>query len=104
MAEAMICEKISQTMAVLPTAAADAPAFDHGETDDKPTPVPNASKISEVAAATAAPPITAAQDTPDEDASFLTIGSTEPDEWEPTSGAIAGCAIGTFLREGPRGT
>ena len=65
--------KISQTMAAVPIVEADAPTFDHGETEDKPSPVPNASRISDNAAATNAPPITAAQDTPDECASFLSI-------------------------------
>jgi hypothetical protein len=58
---------------------ADAPTFDHGETEDKPSPVPNASRISHNAAATNAPAMTAAQDTPDEYASFLTKVSANPD-------------------------
>src|ERR1035438_9168189 len=40
MAEAMICMAINQTMAPLPTAEADAPTFDHGEIEDRPSPVP----------------------------------------------------------------
>ena len=54
---------------------ADAPAFDHIETEEKPSPVPSASRISDNAAATNAPPITAAQDTPDARASLGISGS-----------------------------
>ena len=66
MAEAMIWIMISQTMAALWMVEAEAPKFDHGETEDKPSPVPSASRMSDNAAATNAPAITAAQDTPDE--------------------------------------
>src|ERR1035438_10104938 len=86
MAEAIICITISQTMAAFPTVEADAPAFDYGETEDKPSPVPNASRISDNAAATNAPAITAAQDTPDECASFLTEVSANLDCGWPTEG------------------
>jgi hypothetical protein len=66
MAEAMISKMISQTMAALRMVVADAPPkSDHGETEDKPSPVPSASRMSDNAAATNAPAITAAQDTPD---------------------------------------
>jgi hypothetical protein len=65
-------------MAAVPIVDADAPTFDHGETEDKPSPAPNASRMSDSAAATNAPPITAAQDTPDEYASFLTDVSARP--------------------------
>src|ERR1700730_16814278 len=76
---------ISQTMAALPIVEADAPTlWDHGETEDKPIPVPNASRISDNAAATNAPAITAAQDTPDEYASFLTKVSVNADRWSAT--------------------
>jgi hypothetical protein len=71
MVEAMICVTISQMMAIQLTVDADAPTFDHNETEDRPIPVPNASRISDNAAATNAPAITAAQDTPEEYASFL---------------------------------
>jgi hypothetical protein len=47
-------------------AEAEAPALDHGETEDKPTPVPKASKTSERAAATNAPAITAVHETLEE--------------------------------------
>jgi hypothetical protein len=39
------------------------PAFAHGETDDKPNPVPRMSKMSESAAAAAAPANIAPQET-----------------------------------------
>lgn len=81
----MICETISQTIAVFPAVEADVPTFDHGETEDKPTPVPSASRIRDTAAATTAPPITAAQDTPDEDASCLTKGPAKPADTEAQS-------------------
>lgn len=59
----------SQMIAAPPIALAEAPEFDHGETDDNPKPAPSASSISDKAADTKAPPITAGQDTPDEYAS-----------------------------------
>lgn len=71
MDELMTCMRINHRIAAVPIVAADAPAFDHGETDARPKPVPNASKISDSAAATEAPPKTAGQDTADECASFL---------------------------------
>jgi len=46
--------------------------FDQGETEERPSPVPSASKMSDKAAVTKPPPITAAHDTPDEFASLLT--------------------------------
>jgi hypothetical protein len=42
------------------------PLFGHGEMVEKPRPTPNTSKISESAAAAAAPAKIALQDTPDE--------------------------------------
>src|ERR1700680_3624698 len=93
----MICIRISHTMAAIPIVVADAPAFDQGETDEKPSPVPNASRISDNAAATNAPPITAAQDTPDECASFLTEVSANLECcWAAGEGEGAECSIGTF--------
>jgi hypothetical protein len=62
--EAISCIRISQVMAVQPTAEADAPAFAHGEITDKPIPVPKARSASDKAAATNAPAITARQETP----------------------------------------
>jgi hypothetical protein len=52
-------------MAVHPILEVDAPAFAHGETAEKPIPVPKARSASDKAAATNAPAITAPQDTPD---------------------------------------
>jgi hypothetical protein len=71
MADEMICIAINQTMAAVPNVEADAPTFDHGEMEDKPRPAPKASRLTDSAAVTNAPPITAAQDRPDEFASFL---------------------------------
>jgi hypothetical protein len=51
------------------TAEAGAPEFVHGDSEDNPAPAPSASKISESAAVTKAPATTAAQDTPEADAS-----------------------------------
>src|ERR1700738_3657985 len=93
----MIWIMMSQITAALLMVEADAPMFDHGETEDKPSPVPNASRISDNAAATNAPPITAAQDTPDECASFLTEVSANLDCcWAAGDGESAECSIGTF--------
>lgn len=64
MADETTCMKISHAMAAPPTTAADDPAFDQGETEDNPKPVPRARRIKDREAATKAPPITAAQDTP----------------------------------------
>lgn len=61
---------MSQMMATKPILDDADPAF-HGETEDKPAPVPNDRRISDVEAATKAPAITADQDIPDECASFL---------------------------------
>src|ERR1019366_1242265 len=63
--EAISCMRTSQMIAVQPTVEADAPAFVHGETADKPIPVPKARSASDKAAATNAPAITAPQDTPE---------------------------------------
>jgi hypothetical protein len=41
------------------------PELAHGETDEKPMPVPNATSASDKAAATNAPAITAPQETPE---------------------------------------
>jgi hypothetical protein len=63
-------------MAVRPIREAGAPAFAHGETAENPIPVPKARSASDKAAAANAPAMTAAQDTPDEWASFLPTVST----------------------------
>src|ERR1700680_2779815 len=89
----MICVTISQTIAPILTAEADAPTFDHGETEDNPIPVPNASRLSDKAAAANAPASTAGQDTPDEGASFLTEVSAKPGSRETTKGGTAECSI-----------
>jgi hypothetical protein len=83
MDELMICIKISHRMAAVPIVEADTPTLDQGETEERPSPVPNASKIRDNAAVTKPPPITAAQDTPDEFASLLTEVSA--------TGSIGGC-------------
>jgi hypothetical protein len=70
MDELSICMRISHTMAAVPIAEVDAPTFDQTETEERPSPAPSASKISDSAAVTNAPPITAAQDTPEEFASW----------------------------------
>ncbi len=56
-----------------------AAAFDHGDTDSNPNPAPNARRVSDNAAATNAPPMTAPQDTPDEWASRFEKASLEPE-------------------------
>jgi hypothetical protein len=63
--------RISQTIAPLVTVDADTPALDHGDREDSPTPVPNAKRISDSAEVANAPANTAAQETADDDASFL---------------------------------
>jgi hypothetical protein len=55
----------------LVTVDSDTPALDHGDRDESPTPVPNAKRISDRAEVANAPANTAAQETADEDASFL---------------------------------
>ena len=62
---------MNQAIAAAPVAEEIAPTFDHRETNDRPRPVPRATKISDNAAATDTPPIAVAQDTPDEFDSFL---------------------------------
>src|ERR1700722_13031478 len=63
---------MSQMIAARPTPEADKPAFVQGDTEDKPIPVPRASRIKDSEAVTNAPAMTAGHDTPDERASFLT--------------------------------
>src|ERR1700733_11944926 len=62
----MASVRMSHMFAIAPTVAAEAPTSDHGETADNPKPAPSASMISDNAAATNAPPITAPHDTPEE--------------------------------------
>src|ERR1700722_10951093 len=80
-------------MAAVPTTAAAVPVLDHGERADKPTPVPNTKRIRDTAAVAKAPPITAAQDTPDEDDSCGPEESAYPDLSGGNNGALAGCDI-----------
>src|ERR1017187_8700658 len=100
----MICVTSNQTIAPIPIAEADAPMFDHGETEDKPMPVPNVSRLSDKAAAANAPASTAGQDTPDEGASFLTGVSAKPDSRETTKGATAECSIYVLPSDQQRAT
>src|ERR1039457_6427855 len=83
----MSCIRTIQMMAVQPIIEADAPAFAHGETAERPIPAPNARSASDKAAATNAPAMTAPQDTPELFESFATIVSLIVDR-----------SIGTFLR------
>ena len=80
--------------AAMPKTDAAAPAPAHGEMEDKPTPVPSAKRMRDIAAATNAPAITAAQDIPDEDASLGWDKSPYPGRsGGGVNGALAGCAI-----------
>jgi hypothetical protein len=78
----MSCIRTIQMMAVQPIIEADAPAFAHGETAERPIPAPKARSASDKAAATNAPAMTAPQDTPELFESFATIVSL-----------IIGCSI-----------
>src|SRR5665213_1784983 len=96
----MICTMISQMMAAIPTAATEAPAPDHGDTEDKPAPAPSANKISDTAAATKAPAMTAAQDTPEAEASLWAGNSEAGRAWSVSTGETGECAIWTFPMQG----
>src|ERR1700693_953726 len=91
----MTCMRISQMIAAAPTAEADAPTPDHGETDDKPSPVPNESRITARAADTNAPATTAAQDTPEERASIgpYTSGRMDVSTIEVCGREVTGVAV-----------
>jgi hypothetical protein len=78
MDELIICMTISHRTVAMPMVEADAPTFAQMETEEKPSPAPSASRISDNAAATNAPAITAAQDTPDVRASLAIDGSEIP--------------------------
>src|ERR1700689_3257284 len=80
--------RTSQMTAAQPIVVADAPAFPHGETAEKPMPVPSARSASDIAAATNAPATTAPQDTPETFESFAIAVSEN-----------ARCAMPRFLRE-----
>jgi hypothetical protein len=88
-------------MAVQPIADAEAPAFAHGDTAEKPIPVPKARSASDRAAATNAPAMTAPHETPDECASFLPEVSAKP-VWERAADEDIGCSmqlLSLFLRD-----
>lgn len=57
---------MSHKIATVVIVDADAPAFDQGETDENPSPVPSVNRINPRDAETNAPPITAGQETPEE--------------------------------------
>jgi hypothetical protein len=57
------CTTTNHTTAETPTVAADAPAPYHGETTERPTPVPSTRRITVAAVAATAPAIMAAHDT-----------------------------------------
>ena len=77
-----ICVSVSQTIAPIPIVFADAPQFDQGETEERPNPAPSARSTSASAAATNAPPTTAPQDTPDDDASLTGVPRETGDDVE----------------------
>src|ERR1700693_524410 len=62
---------MSHAIAPAPIVAAEAPLCVHGETAENPSPVPRERRISEREAATKAPPMTAAQDNAEQEASIL---------------------------------
>jgi hypothetical protein len=62
-------------IAPIPVLDEDKPTFVQAEIEDKAIPVPNASKIRDIAAVENAPAATAPQETPDEYASVLGEGS-----------------------------
>src|SRR5690349_8140482 len=65
---------MSQIAVMIENVVADAPALVHAEIDAKPKPVPSAASRSEIAAATAAPAITAAHETAETGDSFPATG------------------------------
>ena len=64
MPDAASCVKVTHRIVEMPKVAALTPACVHGETDDRPSPTPRISRISDNAAAPAAPASTALHDTP----------------------------------------
>src|SRR5579884_1862101 len=56
----------SQISAATPAVMVETPTLDHGEIADSSKPAPSASRMSAIAAATNAPPITAPHETPEE--------------------------------------
>ena len=63
MADAASCVKVSHAMVDKPKVFALAPFSDQGETDDRPSPTPSISRISDSAAAAAAPAMMAPHET-----------------------------------------
>ncbi|MCY1465766.1 hypothetical protein D9M71_839570 [compost metagenome] len=61
----MICVTASQTIVDMPKPLALMPSLAHGETAENPRPKPSSTRISDNAAAAAAPAKIAPQDTPD---------------------------------------
>src|SRR4029077_9038452 len=95
---AMIWTMMSHRTAPAPTFEAEAPILDQGEVADKPKPVPNASKIRDIAAATNAPAITAPHETPEAYASFL-MAAWGKDRRSVIKGAATECAMKTSFRQ-----
>jgi hypothetical protein len=98
MDEAMNCITTIQMMAVHPIAEEDAPAFAHGEAAERPTPVPNARRASDKAAATKAPAITAPHDTPE---LFESCGNRSQAMPSFPFGAMLRCQLRTKRRRKP---
>src|SRR5690348_7479622 len=80
---------MSQIKATVPTPLADMPTLDHRDIADNSKPAPSASMISEIAAATKAPPITPPQDMPDEDTSGWEAIDTSEFATHPPMSAVA---------------
>src|ERR1700676_2726070 len=81
------CISVSQTALAMPMVFADAPASSHGDSEDRPRPLPSASRLSDNAAATNAPPRTAPQETADAADSLATF---KPYAGRPTTAAWTG--------------
>ena len=67
----MISIKMSHPIAAVPTLEAEAPTLLQKETVDRPKPVPSASRMSERAAVTKPPAMTADHETPEAFASLF---------------------------------
>src|SRR5665213_2664611 len=90
-------------IAAAPIAAGDMPLFAQGETDESPRPVPRERRISAIAAATNAPPMTAAHDTPDAVSSSGLTGSMVGHSCEGGAGwhqRIGATRVGRHARTG----
>ena len=66
-------------MAAILTIFANTSGVDQGQTEDRPTPVPNTNKIRNITVVTKAPPMTATLDKPDKNASLVLVGSANVD-------------------------